>query len=65
VPRELVARFARLRHQLTALCDGRACLPRARGTQKMKGISILDDRLYSGYEPGKRSAMKRSSMTAL
>ena len=40
--------------------------PAACGTlQKMKGISILVDRLYSGYESGKRLAMKRSSAIAL
>jgi hypothetical protein len=33
--------------------------------QKMKGISILVDRLYSGYEPGNRRAMRRSSTMAL
>jgi len=33
--------------------------------QTMKGISILVDRLYSGYESGKRRAMERSSTTAL
>ena len=33
--------------------------------QKMKGISILVDRLYSGYESGKRRAMMRSSTMAL
>ena len=41
-------------------------LPAVAGTlQKMKGISILVDRLYSGYESGKRPAMKRSSAMAL
>ena len=33
--------------------------------QRMKGISIVVDRLYCGYESGKRSAMKRSSTVAL
>jgi hypothetical protein len=32
---------------------------------KMKGISILVERLYSGYESGKRRAMRRSSTMAL
>ncbi len=31
----------------------------------MNGMSIVVDRLYSGYESGKRLSMKRSSMTAL
>jgi hypothetical protein len=32
---------------------------------KMKGISILVERLYWGYESGKRRAMRRSSTMAL
>ncbi len=61
---------------LVALRPGRRCLPdgadvRVVGAlascdpQKMKGISIVVDRLYPGYESGKRPAMKRSSIRAL
>lgn len=40
-------------------------LARVGEAQRMKGISLLVDRLYSGYESGNVRAMVRSSAMAL